>query len=302
MFRCDLKQVCNVLEPLVLAQATVEGDTCTLCDVMITVRDLYRAFASVSCQETKAFLLKKLEKRWKRFVDPKLMILAVALHPGHRLVLFKANPQVLNFHFVKKLAGEFYREYCGGAEDEVNSRAVSSYMLNHAPYTDRVSTTEDIRPFWQISSDVHPALSKIAIFLYEACPQAAGLERIWSSMGNIMTKARNRIANDKARSLAVVKMYLLKEKEVRRTLPKLPEANEPAKELNVPNSVLDLEHNELIDGYDNSVVASGADESAFDQLFFAFNFIDEDDDLVSHEITEPDFITLKQIFGFSQQQ
>ena len=282
-------------------QALVESDACTLCDVMLAVKDLYSTYATISCEDTKIFLLEKLELRWKKFFDPKLLILSVALHPAHRMSSFRPNPQIKNCFLIKKWAAEYCNELCDSPADQVTSSAVSSYMLSHAPYTDKVTSDEDVRPFWQLASDVFPALSKIAILLYEVCPHAAGLERVWSTMNNIMTKARNRTANAKARNLAVVKMHLLKENEIRRVLPKLPSTGlaaqvSPAKDLDTVRVISDLNNDDLIDGYDNSEVAVCTDEILFDKLFFEFEYLDED--FTDDEIMEPNFITLKQIFDF----
>ena len=49
-------------------------------------------------------------------------------------------------------------------------------------------------------------LADLALRFLHICPHAAGIERVWSLMGNIQRKGRNRLLSEKVHSAAVLKM------------------------------------------------------------------------------------------------
>ena len=85
----SLKDTLAVLRPLVDAQAKSESDDCTLGDIGACFGDMFTSFAGHSNVEERAILLDKLEKRWKTFYQPDLMVVAMFLHPSIKLTKFQ---------------------------------------------------------------------------------------------------------------------------------------------------------------------------------------------------------------------
>jgi len=52
---------------------------------------------------------------------------------------------------------------------------------------------DDIISFWESCLGHAPELARFALHLYGICVNAASVERLWSTMGFIHTKRRNRL-------------------------------------------------------------------------------------------------------------
>ena len=84
-----LKDCLALLLPLVDAQAKTESDDCTLGEVGVCFGQIYACFEAHSNAEERVLLLDKLEKRWKTFYQPELMVVAMFLQPNIKLTKFK---------------------------------------------------------------------------------------------------------------------------------------------------------------------------------------------------------------------
>ena len=86
-----LKEVVAMLRPLVDAQAKTESDQCTLGEVGVCFGELFIAFSAHSNFDERTILLEKLEKRWKTFYQPELMIVAMFSQPNIKLTKFQVE-------------------------------------------------------------------------------------------------------------------------------------------------------------------------------------------------------------------
>ncbi|XP_055354390.1 uncharacterized protein LOC129600031 [Paramacrobiotus metropolitanus] len=120
-----LENVLSILDPLVQAQAISESNSCTLCDVMLAVKNLYDKFEQL---DPSGYLLEKLESRWKRFFDVRLMILAVALHPGHSLSSLQYDPVKINWHIVKQRTTDLHKEMFPKSKHSITGNSVVAFM------------------------------------------------------------------------------------------------------------------------------------------------------------------------------
>jgi hypothetical protein len=53
--------------------------------------------------------------------------------------------------------------------------------------------SENIMDFWEMVKGQSPELSHFALHLYGICVNSASVERLWSSMGFLHSKCRNRL-------------------------------------------------------------------------------------------------------------
>ena len=87
----SLKDALAILRPLVDAQAKSESDECTLCEIGVCFGDIFTSFSGHSNVGERVILLDKLEKRWKTFYQPDLMVVAMYLHPSIKLSKFQVR-------------------------------------------------------------------------------------------------------------------------------------------------------------------------------------------------------------------
>jgi hypothetical protein len=52
---------------------------------------------------------------------------------------------------------------------------------------------ENIMDFWEFTKGLAPELSRLALYLFGICVNAASVERLWSTMGFLHSKHRNRL-------------------------------------------------------------------------------------------------------------
>jgi len=52
---------------------------------------------------------------------------------------------------------------------------------------------DNIIDFWESAQGLAPELSRLALHLFGICINAASVERLWSNMGFLHTKCRNRL-------------------------------------------------------------------------------------------------------------
>ena len=134
--------------------------------------------------------------------------------------------------------------------------------------------------FWKFIKDDQPelrCLADLAIHVLNMCHHSAAIERIWSLMSNIHTKARNRLLLEKVVGSAVLKLDIIRERRIKQSKMKakpkattacgLPVAVEPSgkkfddylDEGSIEDLFAELEEMEDFDDVDDSVDNSGGD-------------------------------------------
>ncbi|OQV17415.1 hypothetical protein BV898_08518 [Hypsibius exemplaris] len=218
VFWLNLESVLNILGPMVKAQASLETDGATLYDVVVSVREINRTFSvSVSLDAlVKAQLVETLEWRWKKFFNPKVLVLGCVFNPHVRLSLFspfsvKWQPHVFDW------AEEYYKRLFR-AEPESLFPSLLKYRDQVKPFDEgTLRKWKNPVDFWSYVQFDHPELSKLAGFFLKISIHAAAIERVWSFMTGVQTKARNRLSHTKVHGTAAVKMDLIKRLEKERT-------------------------------------------------------------------------------------
>lgn len=76
---------------------------------------------------------------------------------------------------------------------------------------------ENIMDFWDLAKGQAPELSRFALHLYGICVNSASVERLWSTMGFLHSKRRNRLHVSKIQVvyffICQIKLYFVNLKE-----------------------------------------------------------------------------------------
>ena len=155
-----------------------------------------------------------LEERWKRFFEPQLMILAVALDPSQKLRPLRQD--AVSWLDIIIWASHYFRRWFKTNACQLES-AVVRYKDEMPPFLSSTCKSFEHNPlnFWRLLTDKTSGigdLARVAVFLYEICPHAAHIERLWSMMDGIHTKSRNRLAMEKVMSAASVKLEIVRDR------------------------------------------------------------------------------------------
>ncbi|KAH9889016.1 ribonuclease H-like domain-containing protein [Cubamyces lactineus] len=202
-FWCHLREARDHLEPLAIASNATQGDNARLDVVLVTLASLYLIYSDASPERD-------------------LYILAVVLNPFLRLAPLRGNNLLLTH---KALWQMFKRNYERMMQQRTDNELYSTfleYFKGVGEWSDKGMGLEEITELanhagkpvnllevWR-SADTHDSsgangLVKFALRLFSIVPNSAGVERLFSLMGIIQTKLRNRIGVEKSRKVVLVK-------------------------------------------------------------------------------------------------
>ncbi|OAE23370.1 hypothetical protein AXG93_1660s1290 [Marchantia polymorpha subsp. ruderalis] len=171
-----LLQVCMHLMPLKVAGRLLEQDATRLDTVVRTLARLSKNFQNILEVDASHALESILEKRWLKMLQP-IMVLAYVLHPMLQLNHINRMEPIGQPHNLCQLASNLYTEYFGGTIE----------------YRDAV-----------IRQNAKPQLAAVALRLFGMFVHAGSIERLWSALGLIQTKSRNRLDSAKAVKIAQI--------------------------------------------------------------------------------------------------
>ncbi|CAE6478675.1 unnamed protein product [Rhizoctonia solani] len=226
-FWMKLAELKLYLEPLAIAANVSQAPTTRLDHVLIELGRLYYTFskfafnpAIIKC------VLESLERRWGK-ADQDAFILAVFLNPFIRARLFNPRNTLLNrwglYGIVKRVFRRVFRqendlELHEAFNDYYESR--NEFHPDRWPYEEvQASCDRTGKPFnmLEVWTGILPynapnagrhQLAYLATHILSIVANSAGCERLFSEMGNIHTKRRNRLAYNKVFDTAVVRMDL----------------------------------------------------------------------------------------------
>src|SRR6185437_2476257 len=154
---------------------------------------LVKVFANCKDENFSDHMVARLEKRWAQWEQP-LLLLSFVLHPKYRLSKFSANVSGLSYsHF-----GQWLNYYYYAWFHETPTRILRDFLLYQRKvfpfdYETYDQFNENIVDFWDSAKGLAPELSRLALQLFGICINSASVERLWSTMGFLHTKCRNRL-------------------------------------------------------------------------------------------------------------
>ncbi|KZV99187.1 hypothetical protein EXIGLDRAFT_831738 [Exidia glandulosa HHB12029] len=247
-FWTDLAKVKFELEPLAIAQNVTQGANTRLDHVLVTLGNLFAIYSRDAYSEPVRTAIKaSLEKRWAK-ADQDAFIAAVFLNPLIRDALFNSTnisaPQL--YGILKRLYKRVFRT--DPSTDMYT--AFNDYRMNRGQLSDEAMLVEELRDsaakegkgfpileFWSGAEgkieNGTTQLARLAALVLSIVANSAETERLWSRMGIIHTKLRNRLGAQKVHDTAMIKMDIQREHIARgrlrpRAKRKIGSDNEPA--------------------------------------------------------------------------
>jgi len=134
----------------------------------------------------------RLQTRWAQWEQP-LLLLSFVLHPKYRLSKF-SNSLNLSYTYFGQWLGYYYQVWFEKLPTSI-LREYLSYQREVFPFDHNtyIQFNENIIDFWESAKGMAPELSQLALHLFSICVNSASVERLWSSMGFLHTKRRNRL-------------------------------------------------------------------------------------------------------------
>ncbi|KAF8344389.1 ribonuclease H-like domain-containing protein, partial [Amanita rubescens] len=198
------------IEPLAIAVNIAQGAN-TRCDqVVLVLGRLYRDYMKLLNA-----IIDSIEKRWSK-VDQDLFISAFYLNPYINRKLRNESKLPLSV-----IMGMIRRLYCRVFKAEKPPPELLQELVSYDNWRGMFSAEmwplEDLRDVlkkpdgsldpldaWQVLDKTNP-LVKLAIYVFNFIPNSASCERLFSEMGNVKTKKRNRLSVKKTRDCAFLK-------------------------------------------------------------------------------------------------
>ncbi|CAE6454793.1 unnamed protein product [Rhizoctonia solani] len=226
-FWLRLNELKLYLEPLAIAANVSQAATTRLDHILVELGRLYHTFSHLGFNpKIRECVLESLERRWGK-ADQDPFILAVFLNPFIRARLFSRQNTSLNrsalYGVVKRV---FRRVFCRENDLELYEAFLDYYDSRNEFHPDRWDYEEQramheragkllnmihvwsgLLAYKTPNSGRHQ-LAHLAIHVLSIVANSAGCERLFSEMGHIHTKRRNRLGYQKVFDTAVVRMDL----------------------------------------------------------------------------------------------
>jgi hypothetical protein len=198
VFWKSLKEAEEIIAPLAEASYRLQQSDNTLADVVLSLRDIYCAFAS---NETYGHgLVRADERRWANCEQP-LFLLGFFLHPSMRdetAGLLEAQPHVEQFLSDAVIC--YYRRFYG--EDTGTIRDEPSEWVSLSSLGVRLSDFKNPAPSYRkYARAKFPKLSRLCTRIFSVPVHTANVERLFSELGAIHSAVRNRLEAEKSRKL-----------------------------------------------------------------------------------------------------
>ena len=119
---------------------------------------------------------------------------SLVLHPQYRLTFFNNNIQTLSYTHFGQWISYYFRVWFDTSPHHI-LREFLSYQREMYPFDIQTFNQLDgnIIDYWDLAKGQTPELSRFALHLYGTCVNSASVERLWSTMGFLHSKRRNRL-------------------------------------------------------------------------------------------------------------
>ena len=171
----------------------MQKDHARLHEVLHSIGWIVKVLQDFPDQDFRDTMLVRIDKRWKDWEQP-LLILSFILHPNYRFNKF--NPQSPNLSY-PNLGQWLLYYYCAWFNEKPSHLLLELELFRQGDYPFDDDTFKqfqsDILLYWQFLSTHTIDLHKIALRIYSICVNSASCERLFSSMGFLHSKRRNRL-------------------------------------------------------------------------------------------------------------
>ena len=140
-----------------------------------------------------AKMLNRLQARWQSWEQP-LLLLSWLLHPKYKMTKFKDNVKNLNHVYLSRWLIYYYEAWTKSKSTSI-LREYENFRKKSYPFDEQTvgQFDDDVLSFWEYVLPLAKELGYVAQRIFGICVNAASVERLWSSMGFLHTKRRNRL-------------------------------------------------------------------------------------------------------------
>jgi len=191
-FWMNLVELEKILYPYCAALNLLQKDKARLYDVLHSFGYFMQCTLECDDENYKEMMTRRLERRWKTWEQP-LLILSFFLHPSYKLQFFASNPKLSHINLNKWV--QYYYIKWFGKNPTSMIRELLAYKEKFFPFNESSLLELEKTPldYWSFLSDSTPELSQLATKLFSICVNSASCERLFSSMGFLHTKRRNKL-------------------------------------------------------------------------------------------------------------
>ena len=217
----DNECLVEALKPVIDVIGKLEQRTTTLADVLGSFITLYHN-AKNSHYAIRGFqqhILGAIGKRVQEFEDP-IYFVALFLHPGCKKM---AMSRKMTGDLIIKNAMEIAKNWnFSKREVLLLMRELINYKNGDAPF-DGLNEVHNQSPrvFWNNFCGASPMLRRFATMLFSIVPHSAPCERLFSTLGLIKTKPRNRLEVGNLNMIAQIKCDLASQVQIKNKVCKL---------------------------------------------------------------------------------
>ena len=191
-FWTNLMELEKILYPYCAALNLLQRGKVRLYDVLHSFGYFMQCTLECNDENYQEIMTRRLERRWKTWEQP-LLILSFFLHPSYKLQFFTPNPKLSHIN-LNKWVQYYYIRWFGKKPTNMIQESLA-YKENLFPFNESSLLELEKTPlnYWSFLSDSFPELSQVATKLFSICVNSASCERLFSSMGFLHTKRRNKL-------------------------------------------------------------------------------------------------------------
>ncbi|EXX65616.1 hypothetical protein RirG_131580 [Rhizophagus irregularis DAOM 197198w] len=210
-----IKKIETLLVPYCATLNKLQRQNSRLHEVLHKFGNVIMILKGFDDQELANKLITKIERRWKDWEQP-LLLLSFLLHPFYRDTKF--NSAILNLSF-PHLAKWVLYYYCAWFREEptILLSELEDYRSKKYPYTESISKQfkNNILGYWNFTKGYSKELYRVAQRIFSITVSTASLERLFSTMGWYHSKQRNRLKSEKVLGLAQICAHMQKQQQIR---------------------------------------------------------------------------------------
>ncbi|RHZ80732.1 hypothetical protein Glove_132g88 [Diversispora epigaea] len=185
----------EILHPYCKILNMLQSNKARLHEVIHSLAYIAQFWNNYSDSNLATRLIIRLEKRWKEWEQP-LLLLAYLLHPDYRIKLF--NNSNINYATLGSWLGYYYNVWME-KQPKCILKELDNYRLEVYPFNSSTwnQFNSDIYRYWCFCCASTNELGFVACRIFGICVNTASVERLWSCMGFLQSNRRNRLSNSK---------------------------------------------------------------------------------------------------------